>query len=279
MQEVTVRELWLYPVKSFGGDTVEELDVTERGITGDREFALVRKNGALADQKLSPKMALINAFLPVVGGPGLVLKTTNDIFTHRIRTEGPKLPASWVLDEFEGIDQGDEVADWISKIIDEEVRLIRFGEPWKINFPVPDMEMMHGKEKSKFHSAGEISLANRASLEALNKDLEREIPMNRFRPNVIVDGIGAYEEDNMVFVGNGDVQFQQITPAERCVIITTDQETGEREPNNIMKVLGATRRKDMSRRFGSGLEFANYMTVSKPGSLYVGDRLALTDEK
>lgn len=279
MQEVTVRELWLYPVKSFRGDPVEELQITDEGIVGDREFALVRENGMLADQKLSPKMARISALLPSVDGDGLVLRTTNDTYTHRIRRDGPSLPAGWVLDEFEGIDQGDEIADWVSTIIDEKVRMIRIGKSWKVNFPVPDLELLHDTDKRRFSSVSDVSLANRASLDALNKDLECEIPMTRFRANVVVDGIGAYEEDNMVFVGNEDIQFQQVTPAERCVIITTDPDTGDREPNNIMKVLGKTRRKPAERKFGSGLEFANYMKVSKPGSLYVGDRLQLTDEK
>lgn len=276
MKEVTVRELWIYPVKSFRGDSVEELQITEEGIVGDREFALVRENGTLADQKLSPKMALISARMPSVDGPGLLLKAGTDIYSHAIRKEGPPLPATWVLDEFEGVDQGDDIAQWVSNIIDEKVRMIRIDKSWTVNFPVPDLELVHGKPKRRFTAATEVSLANLASLDKLNEDLEKKISIHRFRTNVIVDGIEAYEEDNVVYVGNEDVQFQQVTPAERCVIITTDHNTGERAPNNIMKVLSKTRKKPAERKFGSGLEFGNYMTVSKPGHIYVGDRLKLT---
>ena len=138
------------------------------------------------------------------------------------------------------------------------------------------MKRVHGKPKQKFTAATDVSLTNLASLEALNRDLEVPIGMDRFRANVVVDGIGAYEEDYMELVGNDGAELMQVTPAERCVIITTDQETGERPANNILKVLGQTRRKTED-RFGSGLLFGNYMRVSRPGILYVGDRLELRD--
>ena len=67
MQEVTVRELYLYPVKGFAGGPVEKLVIGERGIEGDRDFALVGEDGALMDQKLTPTMAAINAELQAGG--------------------------------------------------------------------------------------------------------------------------------------------------------------------------------------------------------------------
>jgi len=272
MQEVTVRELYRYPVKGFAGGPVEELVISEQGIEGDRDFALVGEDGGLMDQKLTPKMASINAEL-LVGGVGLILRhAESGIYTHRAREEGDAVPATWVIDEFEGIDQGDEVADWISGIIGQQARLVKIGMPWTINFPVPDMELLHGKQKSKFTAASELSLTNLASLEQLNKDLDEAIPMDRFRSNIVVDGIGAYEEDNMTLLGNDEVVIQQVTAAERCPIICTDQKTGERPRNNIFAVLGETRKKTVN-VFGSGLLFGNYMTVYKAGSLYVGDRL------
>ena len=274
MAEVTIRELYTYPVKGCGGGPAEELVLTERGIEGDREYSFVGQDGLLVDQKKTPMLASVSAQL---SGGGLLLRhATRGIYTHIPRLEGDTIPGSWVLDQFEGIDQGDEIAEWVSDIIGKKVRLIRADKPWRINFPVPSLKRVHGKPKQKFTAATDVSLTNLASLEALNRDLEVPIGMDRFRPNVVVDGIGAYEEDNMDLVGNDDVELMQVTSAERCVIITTDQETGERPANNIFKVLGETRRKTED-RFGSGLLFGNYMRVSRPGILYVGDRLELRD--
>ena len=91
--------------------------------------------------------------------------------------------------------------------------------------------------------------------------------------NVVVDGLEPYDEDNITSLANDNVELLNVTPAERCVIITTDQQTGERPDNDLMQVLGEYRAKTKEERFGSGLKFGNYMTVGRAGTLRVGDRL------
>lgn len=273
MSQAKIKALWLYPVKGMSGGPVEDLEITEQGIVGDREFTLVGEDGVLVCQKLTPQLASISAGVPVAGGLGLILHhKERGSYKHRIRTEGDLVAGTWVLDEFEGVDQGDEIAQWVSDIIGKKVRMIRADKPWLVNFPVPDMELVHGKPKQKFTAATDVSLVNLASLAKLNEDLDAPIGIERFRSNIIVDGIEAYEEDKMEFIGNGDVIIQQVTSAERCIIITTDQDTGERPDNNIFSTLAKTRKKTEN-RFGSGLLFGNYMKVEEGGSLYVGDRL------
>jgi uncharacterized protein YcbX len=274
MAKVTVRELNTYPVKGCGGGPVQELVLTEQGIDGDREYSFVGEDGKLVDQKKTPILASISAEL--AEGELVLRHAGQGLYKHQPRLEGKSVPATWVIDQFEGIDQGDEVADWVSRIIDKSVRLIRADKPWTVNFPVPSMKRVHGKPKQKFNGATDVSLTNLASLEALNRNLDVPIGMDRFRTNIVVDGIAAYEEDHMDLVGNDMVEIMQVTPAERCEIITTDQMTGERPQNNILKVLGQTRYKTKD-RFGTGLLFGNYMRVSKPGILRIGDVLALRD--
>ena len=178
-----------------------------------------------------------------------------------------------MLDEFETIDQGDEVSTWLSSILGKEARLVTPGPVWKINFPIPAFDRVHDTDKQRFYAASTVSLANTASLDDLNTRLQQPVPMDRFRMNIIVDGIDAYEEDHFDVISNDEVEILQVTPAERCVIITTDQHSGERPKNNLMQVLTAYRRKPKEDRFGSGLIFGNYMTVGKEGVLNVGDKL------
>jgi len=71
-----------------------------------------------------------------------------------------------------------------------------------------------------------------------------------------------------------DVSLVQVAPAERCIIITTDQKTGARPKSDLMRVLGQYRRKIEAERWGSGLIFGSYMTVGNPGTLHLGDRLS-----
>ena len=272
MAEVTVRNLHTYPVKGCGGGPVKELVLTERGIEGDREYSFVGEDGLLLDQRETPLLASVSAEL---SGQRLLLRhAARGTYAHVPRLEGDSIPGVWILERFEGIDQGADVAEWVSNIVGKKVRLIRADKPWRVNLPVPSLKRVHGKPRHKFTAATDILLTNLASLEALNRDLDVPIGMDRFRPNVVVDGIGAYEEDHMELVGSGDVELMQVTPAERCEIITTDQVTGERPANNILKVLGRTRYKAKD-RFGTGLLFGNYMRVSRHGTLSVGDRLQL----
>jgi hypothetical protein len=135
------------------------------------------------------------------------------------------------------------------------------------------MELLHDQPKQRFFAASPVSLANAASLDDLNARLEAPVPMDRFRVNVVIDGLAPFEEDALVSLGNDDVKLLQVTPAERCVIITTDQKTGARPKSDLMKVLAGYRRKPKEERFGSGLIFGSYMTVARGGTLRVGDRL------
>lgn len=272
MADVTVRELHTYAVKGCGGGPVEELVLTERGVQGDREYSFVDEDGLLVDQRSTPLLATISAAL---SGQRLLLRHADrGTYAHVPRLDGDALPATWILEKFKGIDQGAEVAEWVSDIVGKKVRLIRADKPWRVNLPVPSFKRVHGRPKHNFTAAVDVLLTNRASLEALNRDLEVPIGMDRFRPNIVIDGIGAYEEDSMELVSNDAVDLMQVTRAERCEIITIDQETGERPANNILKVLGRTRYKTKD-RFGTGLLFGNYMSVSKPGALRMGDRLQL----
>jgi len=197
-------------------------------------------------------------------------------FEHRVRDRGAIREATWVLDEFATIDQGDDVAAWLSTVLDRDVRLVAPGEAWKINFPVPQMKLLHEQPKQSFTAASPVGLASQASLDDLNSRVQTAVPMDRFRMNVVVDGLEPYREDEITALANDDVELLNVTPAERCVIITTDQRSGERPDNNLMQVLGEYRAKSKEERFGSGLKFGNYMTVGREGTLRVGDRLRVS---
>lgn len=156
------------------------------------------------------------------------------------------------------------------------MRLVDAKEPWLINFPVEEMQRVHEDPKIRFNAATSVSLANEASLEELNTHLDHPVGMDRFRMNVIVEGIDAYEEEQFDQLFNGDVSLANVSTAERCIIITTDQKTGERPRNNILRTLRGQRMKPKERRYGSGMKFGNYLTVEKPGYVSVGDNLIAT---
>ncbi len=274
MQEAIVRELWTYPVKGCQGVAAEALEITKMGVAGDRDFVLWQ-DGKLVDQKETPQVASLAADFDRERGVLRFRHADHGAYEHQVRSEGEIRKAAWVLDQFETVDQGDPVAEWLSAAVGMDVRLVSPAAPWKINFPIPQMQRVHETPKQRFFAASPVSLANRASLDDLNTRLETPVPMDRFRMNVVVDGLAPYEEDTLDSLSNAQVELLQVTPAERCVIITTDQKTGERPKSDLMKVLGQYRRKKEEDRFGSGLIFGNYMTVGREGTLRLGDRLVV----
>lgn len=273
MPEAIVRELWTYPVKGCQGVPAESIEITKMGVMGDRGFVLWRE-GQLVDQIETPQVASLAVGFDRDAGTLRFEHAAHGGYDHVIRAEGPAREAKWIIDEFQTIDQGDAVADWLSSVLEKEVRLVSPGEAWKINFPIPQMQLLHQEPKRSFFSASPVSLANLASLDDLNGRLEQPVAMDRFRMNVVVDGLDAYQEDELVSLRNNAIELRNVTPAERCVIITTDQKTGERPKNDLLKVLGEYRRKKKEDRFGSGITFGLYMAVHTEGTLRVGDKLA-----
>ena len=272
MQEAIVRELWTYPVKGCQGVAADAIHVSKLGIPGDRSF-VVWCDGELVDQKDTPRIASIGAQFDAEAGTLALTHAEAGEYAHRVRAEGETRPARWVLDEFGTVDQGDEAAAWLSGVLEKDVRLVAPGDPWKINFPIPQMKLLHEEEKQSFFAASPVSLANIASLDDLNGRLEHPVPMDRFRMNVIVDGIEPYREDEAESFSNDAVSLLQVTPAERCIIVTTDQNTGERPKSDVLKRM---RQKPKEDTFGSGRIFGSYMQVARAGTLRVGDRLRVS---
>lgn len=268
--EATIRELWTFPVKGCQGVRTDEISVSRLGIPGDRSFALWQ-DGALVDQKDTPQVAALAARFDAEAGVLEFRHPNHGEFSHRVSTTGEARATRAVLDEFDGIDQGDAIASWLSAAIDKQVRLIAPGDPWRINFPIPQLELLHDEDKQSFFAASPVSLASRESLADLNAKVAAPVPMDRFRMNIVVDGMPAYAEDELATLRAGDVCLEQVVAAERCEIVLTDQKTGARPKSDLLKKM---RQKPKEERFGSGRTFGSYLQVRNAGTLRVGDLLS-----
>jgi uncharacterized protein YcbX len=276
MQEVVVRELSMFPVKGCQGTRLEEAMITKAGFSHDRLFSMLEPDGVPLDQIKAPQL----------GGLGVEWDADQNrlTFSHpeagrfeHVRREAPgSIPGTYILDKFEVVDQGEEVSNWLSEAVGREVRLVTADQPWKVNFPHPEFVKLHETDKSRFYPASPVSISNVASLDALNERLKAPIPMNRFRMNIVVEGLEAWDEERIETIGSSSMELEGITPAERCIIVTTDQETGERKKSDVLRELSKFHRKPKGERFGSGLSFGEYMAVAKEGVVKVGDRLKVT---
>lgn len=272
MPKPVISELNIYPIKGCQGISVDSIFVDESGVRGDRDFSFWA-DGKLVDQKCTPLLASITASVDRDGTTLTLRHSAKGIFEHKIRRDGDKLDTAHVLDKYKVIDQGNNVAAWASAIVGKALRLVTPGDAWTINLPIESLSAMHGREKKKFFAVSSVSFTNTASLVDFNEKIDTPVSMDRFRSNIVLSGIEAWEEDKIERLCTDEVQLQNLTGSERCVIITTDQKTGERPKNNILQMLKKHRLRSRQERFASGLLFGNYVAVKKAGVLRVGETL------
>jgi hypothetical protein len=274
VSEVVVEELNIYPVKGCQGTPLSELTITKRGVVGDRLFALVA-DGKPLDQIKAPQLGGLAVSWDDASGVLVFEHPKFGRYEHVRSVDGDLVPTTYVLDSFEGRDQGDEVAAWLVEVAGRPVRLITSDEAWPQNLPLEQFKLLHQTLRERFYAVSPVSLSNTASLADLNGRLAHPVPMNRFRMNVVVSGLEPYQEETLGSLATEQVRFERVTVAERCIIITTDQETGERAKSDLLQTLNKYHRRPKGERFGSGLVFGAYLAVAQEGTLRVGDRLSV----
>ncbi|GAA2621516.1 MOSC domain-containing protein [Actinomadura fulvescens] len=233
-------ELSVYPLKSGGGTSLDTAELTSKGLLYDREFMLTTPDGRFLSQRDLARMALLR---PSYDGEELAVEVAEIAVTplfHKPVNDGPLMDVVVHRQECQGIDQGDEAADWFGALLDTEVRLVRF---------TGHRATSRGGGEVAFADGYPLLLISAESLADLNERLDVPLPMNRFRPNLVVSGLGAFGEDGVRRLRIGETEIELVKACARCVITTTDQESGERgrEP---LRTLARYRTIDRGIRFG-----------------------------
>jgi MOSC domain-containing protein len=220
---VSVTELWVYPVKSMRGSARERLRLTATGFEWDRQWMVVDSKGKFLSQRTHPQLARvvpeIERSMLRLEAPGLAALRVP------LSAQGTPVPVSVWDDSCTGLDQGEEAAAWTSAAVGAPVRLIRvapaMGRLASAQFAGPLRAPLN------FPDGYPILVTNEASLEALNTQLPRPVPMGRFRPNLVLRGLPAWAEDRIDTLRLGAVTLRLVKPCLRCTIPSIDQLTGE----------------------------------------------------
>jgi uncharacterized protein len=217
----TVAALFVYPVKSCRGIALANALMTERGIDHDREWMIVDASGRFITQREVPRLALVAATpseraleLSAPSLPPLVVPFNDG---------GARIKVTVWRDTLPAVDQGDAAAVALSAWLGQPVRLMRF-DPAARRFCNPDFAGPGGAHHS-FADGYPVLVASEASLADLNDRLETPLPINRFRPNVLLSGVDAFLEDHIDELKIGGVTLKLVKPCTRCQITTTDQST------------------------------------------------------
>jgi uncharacterized protein YcbX len=227
-----ISQLFLHPIKSCGGIAVDEATLIDTGFEFDREWMAVDREGDFVSQREFPRMALIR---PTLRSSDLVLRAPGMLALHLQldAVEGPCRVRVWndVVDAF---DMGDLAAQWFSDFMGQPLRLARFD---------PDARRLASarwtgdvQARTAFSDAFPLLVTSTASLAELNQRLaaagHEEVTMQRFRPNIVIDGLtDAHGEDFVdtlrIDSPDGTVIVKLVKPCGRCSIPDVDPATAE----------------------------------------------------
>lgn len=262
----------VYPVKSCRGVALTSARVTPMGFEHDREWMIVRPNGQFMTQREEPRLALIETAL---NREGLHLRNPESAaLSLPFEAAGAEVEVACWGDRCAAFDMGESAAAWVSAHLGKPARLVRFDVRRR---RASDTAWTEGAEVlNKFSDAFPWLLISQASLDDLNSRLRAPLPMNRFRPNIVVDGLSPYGEDAVhTFVIDG-VKLHPVKACTRCAITTTNQSTGMREGDEPLRTLRQYR---FSRELKGVMFGQNLMISEGAGSeLRVGQRVEVVYE-
>ena len=243
-----VTGLFVYPLKSARGLALDAATLDDRGIVSDRRWAIVGPEGTVITQRDVPSLATLGAHLVEHGlelsAPGLpALSVGRPLDAPRVSVR------VWESDT-EGVPAGPEADGWISRFM---------GRPGRLVYMPESIERAVSREFGKpgdrvgFADGYPLLLTSESSLGSLNARLEEPVPMDRFRPNLVVDGEVPFEEDSWAVVRVGDVTFRVVKPCARCVVTTVNQKTGVGGKEPLRTLATFRRREDGKVLFGQNL--------------------------
>lgn len=261
-----IAELFVYPLKSAAGIPLETAELDTFGIRYDRRWMVVDGRGEFMTQRDLPALALIRTSFE----DGMLHLEADPAGEFRLPLDGSDGPEREVRvwrDLTRGIDAGNEAAAWVSTALRRPARILYM--PAHVRRPL-DPTYAPGPGRVSFADGFPLLMISRAAIDMLNERLDRPLPVNRFRPNLVVDGTAPHEEDHWRRFRSGDLTFDVVKPCARCVITTIDQTTGlpGREPLRTLATY---------RRLGSKVLFGQNVVHSGPGMLRVGDPIEVIE--
>lgn len=246
-----VTALNVYPVKSCKGIALERARIATTGLAHDREWLIVKPNGQFVTQREEPRLALIETALTE---HALQLSTPQlGTIAMPFERRGASVEVTCWRDKCAAFDAGDEAASWLEAHIGKPYRLVRFDHSRQ---RLSSTQWTQGIEApNQFADGYPFLVISQASLDDLNGRLPQPLPMNRFRPNIVVDGLPAYGEDNVHEFSADGVRLRVVKPCTRCAITTTNQVTAEREGDEPLRTLRSYRfsRELMGVMFGQNI--------------------------
>jgi len=232
-----ISEINIYPIKSLKGISLDSAVVEERGLQYDRRWMLTTPDGMFFTQREFPRMATISTWIED-GGLGAAADSFGDVFIPFEPDTGNKQQVTIWNSVCEAEIYGGALNEWFSDVIGTNCQLVHMPDGSRRNV---NPLFNRNDDVVSFADGYPLMLLSEASLADLNSRLDDDLPMNRFRPNLVVTGAEAFAEDDWQKLRVGDAVFRSTKPCERCVITTVDQSKGEFTGKEPLKTLASYR--------------------------------------
>ena len=264
MTKLTLTGIYIYPIKSAAGIALETAQVAPQGFQYDRRWMVVDDQGKFMTQRHFPRMALIRVRY---SNEQLIIEAPaqKPLLIPLVLNSPQHISVQVWSDICDAIPLGEEVANWFSEFLETSCQLVYLPEdslrPIKSRYQV-------NNEQVSFADGFPFLLISDASLADLNQRLEQPVPMNRFRPNLVVSGCEAFAEDGWQSIRIGSIGFRVVKPCDRCVITTVDQTQGIRGKEPLLTLA-------QYRRWDGKIWFGQNLIHEQLGMLKVGDSVEI----
>lgn len=270
MAKYILTEINIYPVKSLGGISIQNSDVTDRGLKHDRRWLIINEEEKFITQRTHPQLALIKT---KINGNKLILgHKTKDIppLVIPIYHESVEiiLVNIW-QDLVEARVVGKYADEWLDDALDIKCRLVYMHDETQ---RLVDRAFAADNEIVSFADAYPFMMIGQSSLDDLNKRLKEKLSMNRFRPNFVFKGGDPFDEDKWKKIRLGGIIFNLVKPCSRCVTTTVNQDTAEKNEEPL-KTLSTYRSVNNKIYFGQNLLHEGN------GIIKVGDEIEILEQK
>ena len=260
MTHSTLSAITLYPVKSLAGISVNSWPVTKTGLQYDRKWMLVDNNGQFLSQRKLPQMALIKTALT---DRHLILSASGmeDLSLSLTPTDGDIINSTIWGDQCEARSVSLEADQWLSSFLNQDCRLV-----YQPDEMIRRVDPAYGRHTdcAAFSDGFPFLIISESSLVSLNREMQLNLPMTRFRPNLVISGCPGYAEDSWREISIGAIDFRLPKPCARCAIPTIDPETAEtgKEPLRTLNRI---------RKWQNNVYFGQNALHNHCGTLTVGD--------
>ncbi len=259
MSSPSLSAIYRYPLKSARGHSLDSAETDRFGLRGDRRWMLVDSTGRFQSQRRLPAMARLEVE-PLPSGLRLSWEGES-IDVEQPVAQGACVIATVWEDTVVAPVAAAEVNGWLSDRLGDALRLVYFPDTALRGVEpgyAPSSQLV------AFSDGYPLLVVTEAALDELNSRMPSAVPMDRFRPNLVIRGADAHAEDDWRHIRIGDSDVHLVKPCSRCAIPSVDQQTGERDPD-INRALASYRRRD-------GVIYFGMNAIAAAGSTFsVGD--------